>query len=160
MPAAELTLKNLRWDHEAIMDYMIANPEKTQNEIAANFRYTPSRFSIIINSPAFKEKFAERKAILSDPLIQASIEERLETVARRSLDKLLERLDNNTPISNGDLIRAAQLGVGDRNQTKNTTNVQQSLYVVALPSPAPNAQEWRQSVQGAPMVIENVEKSS
>lgn len=154
MPA--IRLRNVRWDHEAIIDYMIAHPECTQNEIAAQFNFTPSRLSIIINSPAFQDKLDERKAILSDPLIRASIEDRLSALARRSLDKLLERMDNGTPISNGDLIRAAQLGAGDRNQTKNTP-IQQSLYVVNLPPPAQNAQEWKRTAQGAPVILENGE---
>lgn len=155
MPAVRLV--NVRWDHEAIMDFMIANPQCTQNQIAQEFGFTASRLSIIINSKAFKDRFAERKVVLSDPLIRASIEDKLQALASQSLNKLLERVDNNVPISNGDLIRMAQLGVGDRNQTKNHQTVNQSLYVVNLPPQAPSAKTWKEQAQGipVPLTLEN-----
>jgi hypothetical protein len=152
MPAVRLT--NVRWDHEAIIDYMIANPDQTQNMIAQSFGYTASRLSIIINSPAFKARYKERQAVLSDPLIMASIEERLETLANRSLEKLLDRLDQNQPVSNADLIRMASLGAGDRNKREEKPQLQQNLYVVNLPAPAPDAKTWLNSAQGVKEIIE------
>ena len=105
-----------RYTHEAIIDVIISNPGVSQNDLAREFGFTPGWMSIIINSDAFQERLTERKAELSDPVIRASIEDRLDALAKRSLDKLLDRIDNNHPISTGDLVRMATLGAGVRNK--------------------------------------------
>lgn len=135
-------IRNVRYIHDNIIDAIIAFPAISQNELCAQFRYSPSWMSIIMNSDSFKERLAERKAELVDPALRASVEERLEAVAKRALDKLLERLDQNLPISNSDLISAAKLGVGDRNQRPAAPQNQNNLYVVQLPPPAKTSDEW------------------
>lgn len=149
-------IQTVKFTHDAIIDTIIANPAITQRQMAQDFGYTESWLSIIINSDAFQQRLAERKAELVDPKIRASIEDRIDALAKRSLDKLLDRLDNGTPISNGDLVRMAQLGIGDRNKGPQQA-VQNNLYVVHVPPPAPSAQDWMQTAQGrgSSVVIEN-----
>ena len=155
MPA----IAKIRYTHDAVIDMIIANPAVSQNDLAAEFGFSVSWMSIIINSDAFQNRLAERKAILVDPRLAASIEDRLDVLAKRSLDKLLDRIDQNNPISTTDLVRIATLGVGDKNKKPDKPTVQQNLYVVNLPPPAPNAKEWLSSSQGFGQVIENVERA-
>lgn len=132
-------IATVRYTHDAIIDEIIAFPAISQGELAARFGYTQSWISIIVNSDAFKHRLEERKGELIDPKIRASVEERLESLAKRSLDKLLERIDTQQPFSNNDLIQMAKLGVGERTKTPVQNN---SLYVVHLPPPAENAKTW------------------
>jgi hypothetical protein len=106
-------IASVRYTHDGIIDEIIAFPAISQGELASRFGYTQSWMSIIINSDAFQERLAERKGELVDPKIRASVSDRLDALARRSLDKLLERLDTQQPFSNNELIAAAKLGAGD-----------------------------------------------
>lgn len=150
-------IAKVRYTHDAMIDLIIERPEISQRQLAQEFGFTESWVSIVINSDAFQERLAHRKAVLVDPRLVASIEDRLDSLARRSLDKLLERLDNNQPISNGDLVRMAQLGVGDRNKQPQGPAVENNLYVVNIPPKASNSQDWLNSAQGAPapLTLEN-----
>jgi hypothetical protein len=132
---------------------IIANPAVSQGDLAREFGFTESWMSIIINSDSFQERLANRKGELVDPKIKASIEARLDAIARRALDRLLDKIDNNHPVSNSDLIRMAALGVGDRNKRPETAPVQQNLYVVNLPPPERDAKTWlRTSSRGVEVI--------
>lgn len=147
-------IANVRYPHEAIIDEILINPSVSQGELSARFGYTQGWMSIIINSDAFQERLAQRKGELIDPKITASIEERLDAVARRSLDKIIERLDMNAPIKTGELIDMAKLGVGSRHQQPSA--VQNNLYVMNIPAPAKSAEEWLSSStrRPPPLVVE------
>jgi hypothetical protein len=146
-------ITKIRYTHDAIIDMIIANPAVSQGDLAREFGFTESWMSIIINSDSFQERLANRKGELVDPKIKASIEARLDAIARRALDRLLDKIDNNHPVSNSDLIRMAALGVGDRNKRPETAPVQQNLYVVNLPPPERDAKTWlRTSSRGVEIV--------
>lgn len=160
---AENQIATVRYTHEAIIDQIIADPAISGGELAKRFGYTQTWISIIINSDAFKERLAERRGVLVDPKLSASIEDRLAGIASKSLDKIIERLDNSAGgIKNLELVAMAKLGVGERQLQAN--NVQQNnLYVVSMPQPAENAKSWMETVQGGPRsspmpVAERVEK--
>lgn len=144
------TLQKVRFTHDAVIDEILLNPAITQRELAKMFGFTEGWMSIIVNSDAFKERLADRKGELVDPAIRAGINDRLDAVARRSLDKILERLDSPMAgsIKNGDLVAMAKLGVGDKNTRPAGPQVQQNLYVVSLPTPAENSQAWLNSARG------------
>lgn len=158
---AAVQLANVRYPHEAIIDEILIDPSVSQAELAARFKYSQTWMSIIMNSDAFKQRLAERKVELIDPKITASIEDRLNAVAKRSLDRIMERLDSSASlIKDADLIGMAKLGVGDLNARGPKAPTQQNLYVVNIPSPAPNSVEWLKTSQGGPMtsapdIIEN-----
>lgn len=143
------TIQKIRFTHDAVIDEIIANPSISQGELSVKFGFTQSWMSIIINADAFQERLAERKAQLVDPVISASIEDRLGGIARKSMDEILNRLDNKTAtIKNPDLIAMARLGVGDRTLAKTPLVQNNSLYVVNLPPPAPDAKNWAETAQG------------
>jgi hypothetical protein len=58
----------VRSRHMAIMDLMLARPDMNQNEIAERLNYTPSRLSIIVNSPLFKLAFAQYRTKFENEL--------------------------------------------------------------------------------------------
>jgi DNA-binding MarR family transcriptional regulator len=136
-------IASVRYTHDGIIDEIIAFPAISQGELASRFGYTQSWMSIIINSDAFQERLAERKGELVDPKIRASVSDRLEALAKRSLDKLLERLDTQQPFSNAELISAAKLGAGD---IISRPSVQQNnMYVLQIPPSAPDPAAWLRS---------------
>jgi hypothetical protein len=141
-------ITRVRYTHDAVIDEILINPAVAQKDLAVMFGLTQTTMSIIVNSDAFKNRLAERKAELIDPAITASIQERLDAVARRSLDRIMERLDSPGAIKDTDLVSMAKLGVGDKNNRVAQPQVQTNLYVVALPAPAPNAQVWLDNSSG------------
>ena len=138
-------LAKVRYTHDAVIDEIIANPSISQGALAKAFGFTDTWMSIIVNSDAFKERLAERKAFLVDPRLIATIEDRLDTLARGSLDKLLEKLDSGAGLRTSDLVQMAKLGVGDKNNRPAAPLQQNNLYVVALPPRAQNATDWLSS---------------
>jgi hypothetical protein len=140
--AERQTLARVRYTHDAVIDEILINPAVSQGDLAKQFGFTQAWMSIVINSDAFQNRLAERKGELIDPKIRASIQERLDAVARRSMDRIMERLDGPGAIKDGDLVAMAKLGIGDRNNRVAAPVTQNNLYVVALPAPAPNAQAW------------------
>lgn len=154
-------IAKVRYTHDAVIDEILRDPSISQNELSRLFGFTPSWMSICINSDAFQERMRERKAILVDPGLQATINQRLDAVARRSLDKIMNRLDSSigAPIKDADLIAMAKLGVGDKNTRPAGPMQQNNLYVVALPAQAKNAEAWlgnRSDPRGPLPIIEQV----
>lgn len=137
-------IKKVRYTHDAVIDEILVNPSISQNELAKIFGFSAGWMSICINSDAFQERLAERKGMLTDPKIIASINERLDAIARRSLEKIMDRLDNpGANIKTMELVAIAKLGVGDKNTRPAGPQLQQNnLYVVNLPPPAQNSQQW------------------
>lgn len=136
-------IAKVRYTHDAVIDEILMNPSISQNDLAKHFGYTPGWMSIVINSDAFQERLAERKGELTDPKVRASINERLDALAKRSLEKLLDRLDNpGAQIKTLELVAIAKLGVGDKNTRPAGPQTQNNLYVVSLPSPAQDAKSW------------------
>ena len=53
--AKSVQIKKLGWWHTAIMEWMLANPDKTLRECAENFDVTQPWLSSVINSDLFQE---------------------------------------------------------------------------------------------------------
>lgn len=88
--------QRLRNRHLAIMELMVARPSADQNDLAAELGYTPSRFSIIVNSPlflyAFKEYRREHMAKVSDLAAEAT------TVALTFSKEVIENENIDIPV--------------------------------------------------------------
>lgn len=137
-------IKKVRYTHDAIIDTIIVDPAISQRDLARQFGFTEAWMSIIINSLSFQERLAERKGELVDPKITASIEARVDALAKRALDRLMDRVEakNGIGMKDSDLIAAAKLGVGNRNIAPPPPPPQHNLYVVQIPMPAATPQEW------------------
>lgn len=101
----------LRYSHEDCADRLLMSPGIKQNELAELYGVTTAWISIVINSDAFKAHLASRKAELVDPALMASLNERYGALAARSVEVLLEKM--NQPIekiSDKLALEAAALG--------------------------------------------------
>lgn len=136
-------IARVRYTHDAVIDEILMNPAISQNELAKHFGFSASWMSIVINSDAFQERLEERKAELVDPKLRSTITERLDAIAKRSLEKIMDRLDNpGAQIKTMELVAIAKLGVGDKNTRPAGPQQQNNLYVVTLPAPAQDAKSW------------------
>jgi hypothetical protein len=147
-------VKKLSYTHEALIDLMLTHPELDQNQYAAAFGYSATWTSLIMQSDAFREAVAARKAQLINPQLLATIDEKFKMLVNRSLDVLQEKLrPEMAPTADLALgvVNAASraLGYGARPQVV-VTNTQ---YIVEVPPKAVSSREWEGRHRE---VIENV----
>ena len=102
-------LEKVRYSHVDMIDFIIANPWASQNEIAARYGYTPGWVSNVLASDAFQSQMAARREEIVDPAMKATLEERFRAMAIRSLDRLMERLEKPA-VSDQVILRAVELG--------------------------------------------------
>lgn len=151
MPDSTYPLKKLSYTHDAMVDLIVENPLISQGELARTFGFTEGWISRIVRSDAFQEKIAARKSDLVDPMILQSLEQRFESLANRSAEVLMEKLDLPNVTADVALkaleVSSRALGYGAQ---KGGTMIQQN-FVVAMPPKAPDSDTW---VEGhSPRVI-------
>lgn len=133
----------IRYNHDAMIDIILAEPEISQKELAQRFGYTQTWISRVFCSEGFAHRLAERKTELVDPTIVASIEDRLKGLAMQATDVLADKLA--LPGAPSDLalkaleISTKALGFGARNASAVQIN---NSFVVALPPKIQSAAEW------------------
>jgi len=150
-------VKKVSITHDAIIDYVMTQPQATYREIAGQFDYTPEGIGIIVRSDSFKARLEVRKADLVDPIIRQSVEERLTGLAHASIDILQRKLatsdDPKLALATLDATsRAAQYGARSGVPAGGVT------FVVQLPGPASNSVEWaskfgRAPIEEAPAIV-------
>lgn len=86
------TTRKMRWWYESLADYMIANPNATQNEIAANFGRATATISTIVNTDSFKAYFRQRRNAHAERL-DAGVRQKMYNVADAGLALILDRFD-------------------------------------------------------------------
>ena len=86
-------LQKVNYNHEAMIDVIIAEPTITQNELAKRFNRSVSWLSIIMGSDSFQAALAKRRDDLTDPFLIATIEERFRGLAEQSLTVIAESLE-------------------------------------------------------------------
>lgn len=101
----------IRYSHADCIDRMLASPGISNNDLAVLYGVTPAWISIVTHCDAFKTAYAERKAELIDPVLAATLNERFGALAARSVEVLMEKM--NQPIekiSDKLALEAASLG--------------------------------------------------
>jgi hypothetical protein len=94
-----------------MIDLVIENPAISQNELAKYFGYSPAWVSVVFTSDAFKARLAARKAEIVDPVLQASLRERLEALTTRSMEVLMDKLSKPTDqVPDGLALKALEIG--------------------------------------------------
>jgi hypothetical protein len=89
---AEVQIQRVSHRHEAIIDWLIANPNvKNLERLCNELNVSRSWLSIVMNSDVFKEKYSVRRAQVNDELA-ANITEKTLRVANKALDRLDETL--------------------------------------------------------------------
>jgi len=137
-------LKRVSYTHDAMIDFILANPEMSQGDIAKHFGYGQAWLSVIFNSDAFQARLAERKEDVIDPIIRASIDEKMKGALSLSYEILTEKL---AATRNPDLalkvadLSSKSLGYGAR---QSNVAIQQN-FVVQMPRKVTSAAEWAES---------------
>lgn len=94
-PAARTAHKpdKVRYTHQDMIDFLIANPSVSQGIVASRYGYTEAWVSRIITSDAFQAQLAARRAEIINPELVATVEERFRALATRSVQRLMHELD-------------------------------------------------------------------
>lgn len=132
--AESVQIKKLSNKHEAILQYIVANPTLKYKEVAAHFGVSIAWLSIIINSSAFKEQLAVRQDELFDAAVLSPLSEKLSAAADMTLEQYMEQIPNFTAdqaITANDKI-FGRLGYGAQKQPVlgDNNNVQVNHYHV------------------------------
>jgi DNA-binding MarR family transcriptional regulator len=147
--SAKNAIKRVHYSHDAVIDFIIANPTVSQGELAREFNYTQPWISRVINSDAFKKRLAERKEELVDPIILESLDSKFNALADLSAELLMKKVEHQLNLDpsaiDGKFALAAvdvthkAAGFGARNPQGGgvTTNV-----VVMVPAKAESQEEW------------------
>lgn len=88
-------IQKLNHRHDAIAEWLIANPDKTLGECAATFGYTQSWLSIIVNSDAFRAVYEAKLGEYHDERI-VPLRDKVHGIANRAVEKLGVSLDAAT----------------------------------------------------------------
>ena len=90
---ARPAIQKLSYNHDAMVDMLVAEPFVSQNELARRFGMSASWISTIICSDLFQAKLAARREALVDPQIRASLKTQFEGLLARSVEILRFKLD-------------------------------------------------------------------
>ena len=91
--AQSAQIAKVRYNHNAMIDWMIANPACSLGAMAIEFEVTQSWISTVVNSDIFKAKLAERQDLHFDN-ISSSLTEKLTGVAHVGVEKVGELLED------------------------------------------------------------------
>jgi hypothetical protein len=89
---AENQIKAMRPRHEAILNWIVANPERSMGECAAEFGVSRSWLSIIVNSQAFRDRMAERQEDVFTEVV-VPLRDKMAGVAHRAYERLSEKVE-------------------------------------------------------------------
>lgn len=109
MAGAKDVVAKMRYSHDDMIDFIIANPGVSQNSVAARYGYSVGWVSRVMSSDAWQSKMASRRGELVDPVLVATIDERFKALTNRSLDRLMEKLEA-PQVSDQVVLRAVELG--------------------------------------------------
>lgn len=84
----------LNYRYEAIIDYMLANPQMTRQEIAETLGYTQAWFSTLTHSDAFLARYEERRLEFAGELKEKTAR-KIYDVANAAAERVLERLEGD-----------------------------------------------------------------
>lgn len=149
MPAAHAVRLKMNHTHLAMIDFILARPDCTQDEICARFGYRQPTVSAIVNSDLFQATLAARRDDVVDPILTRTIEERLGAIAQASLDGIANQLDNQP--SPGYLLDVAKFAVGAKGYGLNARAAQAALgpqVVINVTGVAPSDGAWESKWAG------------
>lgn len=150
-------IAKISYKQDAIIDMILANPRAKQRELADLLSVTPGWLSTLMGSDAFQVRLEERRKALVDPVIIASIEDRLRGVAHRALEQIQTRLDDEPPLPilldvGKFAVQALGYGARPTNAPGQNGGV---VFNVNLPGPQKSEVDW--AARHAPLVSEVVD---
>lgn len=84
--------QKMNYSHDALVEQIIANPTATNRQLGEVFGRTEQWVCMVKNSDMFRERLYARRAEVTDPILTANVESRLEMVTARSLEVLMEKM--------------------------------------------------------------------
>ena len=135
-------IKKVGYNHEAMIDVLLAEPTISQGELAKRFDMREAWISRIIGSDAFQAALAKRRDDVANPIIAASIDEKLSGLVNQSLEIIVEKLETSRNLDTafkGLEIGVKALGFGARQVGGNN---QQNNFTIVLPPKSANSAEW------------------
>lgn len=84
---AENQIRKMGITHELILNWLVSNPDKTQNECAEHFGVTPAWLSVVVNSDCFQARWLHLRQML-DQEVTAVAEAKMREVVDKGLDRL------------------------------------------------------------------------
>lgn len=91
--AVKPAIQKVAYNHQAMIDMILANPAISQNALANHFGLTPSWVSQVMVSDAFQEALAKRREEIIDPALKLTVEQNFKALVARSLDILQQKLN-------------------------------------------------------------------
>lgn len=165
---SSVQLKNgVRAWHEELLEYLLVNPRASLQEISFYFNATPSWISIVRNSDAFKELYAQRRQAHFDR-VSITVADRVIALADVTLDALTVKMEKHIAADTatidqlkevGDMALKA-LGFGAKSHTNvniNAPTTNQNVFVDK--GTLERAREARRQVQARetpPLSLENL----
>lgn len=136
LPAPRPELKNISHVHEAVLNWMIANPQRKLSDCAREFGYTQSWLSTMIHSSLFQAALKEKQDKLFSGL-SSTLTEKLAAGADIGVTKLVEKLETSEDpkfIKETTTMMLEKLGFGAQTRvagagTVNNGPVQQNFYM-------------------------------
>ncbi len=102
-------LAKVRYTHADMIDFLLANPSISQNELAARYGFSASWVSNMMASDAWQSQLAARRKELVDPALAITLEERFRGLALRSLEVVMAKLEKPN-VSDNVALKALELG--------------------------------------------------
>lgn len=134
----------IRYSHDAMIDMIVANPWVSQGELAMAFGYTEGWVSQVICSDVFQARLADRKDQIVDPTLRASIEDNFKSLAKRSFEILMRKLDEPLKtISDETALKALEIAAKAMGYGQKGAGVQvNNNFVVQVPAKAASSAAW------------------
>lgn len=135
-PVGATQPQRLNYRHEAIIKWLIANPDLCLADCAAFFGYTQGWLSVIIHSDAFQAQYRTLQDASYDD-VRLDIKAKITGLAHMALDKLAEQMplvtDPRAALDVADkTLKALGYGTAPRNPAGfSATNVQINQYQVS-----------------------------
>lgn len=127
---------------DKIIDRILMEPGISLTQLAQEFGYTVPWLSIITNSDAFRERLEERKGELTDPMVAATLNDRIRALAAVSSEVLIDKVsvlrDPNLAVK---ALEATAKWLAPRNAPQAQVTLQQN-FVAVVPEKRRNASDW------------------
>lgn len=105
-------LKSLSYRHQALLNWMLANPHRQLREAAIELNYGRQYIHILVHNDLFQQAYKEacKEQGKEAVFVGAQITEKLTSLAHRSLDEVDRRLEENE-LESRELLTAAKLSL-------------------------------------------------
>jgi len=157
---AENQIKKVSLKHDAIMDALIAHPERKLGLLAADFNVSQAWLSVIIHSDAFQIQLKEKQKEFFGAVV-VPLREKLIGVAHLGVEKLGEVMENASTTSDKQFIADTtdsilkNLGYSPKSAPPPLQATQQNLFVVDKMVLESAREKMRESANGGGQLLEH-----